>query len=860
MRALIRSAVPAALGAALALVPAAIASAAPASRASDSPVLWPAPQRAFLQDGPGLLLSEVERAELTALDEDGRARWIAGFLGSDPDPATPLNELAEGIERRRQLAASEFLSPLDVRARLLFLNGRPAAREQIECDYTFKPLEIWSYPGRPGGPGEAQPQQLVVYRPSPDLPWRLWVPLDSKRVLYTSEMEYWLQQVDELRGRVRGRRFDRVTCKDAERVDDATGVRALRGYRDDRPRQSDYERFLEPPDDLAVWAGAAAATPLPDGPPPLPLDSVVVAFPEIVNQRTVARAYLTLPPGSGVATPAETGEPALELIVEGVVEQDGEIFEDFRLRFQQPRADETTPIVLAVDRPLRPERAYLLRLRVSDPAGGAASTVASGFTVPGEPQPLAEPPIGEIVDALEYDVASKALAGADSLILVPPPSDVVLGLWRTEALVTGSRIVKVIFLIDGEPRMTATRRPFGVEMRLAEVPREQVVRAEGYDAEGVLIDADEVVVNQARGALQVRIVEPERGWSGAGPVEVRAEVVVPEEQRVVAVEFRLNDQTVATLDRPPWTATVEVPPAGPEEVTYLSAVARLNDGRSAEAVRFLNAPEFLEEVNVDLVELYTAVTDRDGRPVQGLTAESFEVYEDGRRQEIRKFERVENLPLTVGIAVDVSGSMVKTLGEAQAAGQEFIERVLRPGDRCFVLSFAFRPELLMSPIDDAEACREGLDDLAPYGATALHDAVVTSLYYFRGFQGQRAFVLISDGDDTASSIAYPVAAEYARRSGVAIYAVGIGTGGLLGVGVRSKLRELAEETGGRIFFIGRAEELDQVYDEIEHELRSRYLIAYQSDRPAGGGDEYREVEVKVEQRGLEARTIRGYYP
>ena len=854
-----RSIAPAALATALALAlptPGAVAAAAA------EPTLWPEPQRAFLQDGPGLLLGDVERAELTALDAEARAAWIAAFLARDPDPATPLNELAEGIERRRQLAAATFLSPLDVRARLLFLNGEPDERRVIECGLTFKPLEIWSYASRPGGPAGAggEPQKLVVYRPSPDQPWRLWLPLDSKRVLYTSEMEYWLQQADELGGRLRGPRFDKATCKETERVDEATGVRALRDYRQDRPPQADYERFLAPPADLGAWARAAAATALPEPAARLAVEGVEVVFPERRNQRTVARALLTLPAGAGVELATEGGEQELQMAVDGVVEQEGEIFEEFRVRFRQQRPDQATPIVLALERTLRADRAYLLRLAVSDEIGGARTVVTAGFSVPREATPVAEPALaGEVIEALEADLALVQVAGADSLILVPPPGEVVLGLWRAEALVTGARIVKVAFLVDGQAQLSVGRRPFSVELRLAEVPKEQVVRAEGYDAAGELVAADELVINQPRGAFAVAIVEPARGFTGSGPVTVRAEIVVPEERRVEQVEIRLGDRTVAVLERPPWVATVEVPATAAGEVTYVTAVATLDDGRSAEAVRFLNAPEFLEEVDVDLVELYAAVTDRNGRLVRGLTAADFEVFEDGRPQEITKFELVEDLPLTVGVTIDTSGSMAETLGEAQRAGREFVARVLRPGDRCFVVGFDDRPELLMPPTDDATACSEGLDDLAAWGFTALHDATVTSLYYFRGFRGQRALILLSDGDDTSSSVSYRAAIEYARRSGVAIYSVGLGTGGLLGGGVRGKLKELAEETGGRVFFIGRAQELENVYGEIEQELRSRYLIAYQSDR-AGGGDEFREVEVKVKQRGLTARTIRGYYP
>jgi VWFA-related protein len=119
-------------------------------------------------------------------------------------------------------------------------------------------------------------------------------------------------------------------------------------------------------------------------------------------------------------------------------------------------------------------------------------------------------------------------------------------------------------------------------------------------------------------------------------------------------------------------------------------------------------------------------------------------------------------------------------------------------------------------------------------------------------------ILLSDGDDTGSSIPYRDALEYARRSGVSIYSVGLNVG-KLSVGIRRKLTSLSEETGGRVFFIGQAEELVGVYDEIEEELRSQYLLAYTSDKPKTD-DAYREVEVKVKKGGVKARTIRGYYP
>lgn len=188
----------------------------------------------------------------------------------------------------------------------------------------------------------------------------------------------------------------------------------------------------------------------------------------------------------------------------------------------------------------------------------------------------------------------------------------------------------------------------------------------------------------------------------------------------------------------------------------------------------------------------------------------------------------------------------------------FLRNIITPKDQSFAVSFANTPRLMMPRTSDVGAVEETLEDLRAVGMTSLYDAVITSLYYFRGVRGRRALVLLSDGEDTSSTIFYRDTLEYARRSGVAIYSIGLDIG-RLSLNVRSKLGELSQETGGRSFFISRAEELEDVYEEIELELRSQYLIAYTSDRPPTGEGEFRTVTVEVQGR-LKARTIQGYYP
>ncbi len=815
------------------------------------PLLWPEEQRTFLQDGPGFLLSASEIDELLSIGPVDRDAFIARYLDNDPIPSTPENELLEGIRNRRNLVRSELETYLDVRAKLLFLHGPPSRRQIIECAETYKPLEIWTY-------GDTR---LVVYHPEPGRPWNLWLPIDSKRVLYNPEMEYWLEQWEELRRRLIGRRLDRQLCDLAEEVESATGVDGLYGFRPDRPKNDTIRAFVQPPDDLAAWAREAADT-VAETPPQLDFDAdeIELLFPERKGLRLVTNAVLRIPPGTELQPFSEGEHEELRFVVEGHLEHDAKIFDRFRMRFQLPAREDAAdiPVTLIVQRNLRPGSDFLMRLKLVEETTGKQKYFDRGFAVPRHPRSADQlSPMDEAMAAIGEELSKQRIEGFDSLVLIPPETDVVFGLWRAEVLVTGVGIDEVIFFIDDEQVLVRRRPPFTAELRLETYPTEQVVRVEGYSKDGELMASDEVVLNQPRGELRVRIMEPRRGEkTEAGPVKARAEIVVPEEKRVTEVQILLNDELQASLEKPPWEAMVEVPPTG--ELAYLTVTAEIDDGTKAEAVRFLNAPDYIEEVDVNLVELLTTVTDRDGRMVKGLEATDFEVWEDGRPQEIAKFELVEDLPLTLGITIDTSGSMFESMGEAKRAAIGFLDNIITQKDRCFAVAFSDRPALLMPRTSDVGAVAVRLESLLASGSTALHDAIVTSLYYYRGIRGRRALVVLSDGEDTSSTLEFEEALEYAKRSGVAVFTIGLRIGKLQ-VGIRRKLENLAQETGGRTFYISEAAELFSVYEEIEYELRSQYLVAYNSDQDSKE-DRYREVEVEVKGGKLDARTMRGYYP
>jgi Ca-activated chloride channel family protein len=805
--------------------------------------------RRFFEDGGALLLPVAERDRLARAGAEERARFAADFLARDPDPSTPANELADAMARRRWLVLASGLSFFDDRGKLLFLSGPPTERIKVECAETYRPLELWRW----GTTDESR--RAILVRPTPGSHYVAWRPTDSKRGLYMPEMEYLLEQFDELRGRISGKRPDLLFCKNAEDVDRITGITGLFGFRKGRLADADIEALFAPPADLGAWARGVLAPPAPKVTAALPEPELTISYPEARDQRLMARLRLTLPAGTKVGSLAVESANESRLSLTGALERPAGPFEQFRLRFTFPASSPDQAVVLQFERLLRPREHFVARFELRDELTGAGVVFDRGFEVPAEATPEASAAAAlQAVGGQDLGLAQPERR--DTLVLLPPADDVVFGLWRAEAIVAGDRIRKVTFYVDGKPSLTRTAAPWSAELRLPNIPQETVVRAEGLGADGQVVAADEVLLNEPQGEARVKLLAPPRGRRVIGTTRARAAVVAPEGKRVEKVDFKLNDAVVASLERPPWEASIEVSSA--DALSYLTVTATFSDGTTTEDFRVLNSSDFLEEVQVDLVELFVTVTDRDGRLSEGLTADEFAVLDNGRPQKVAKFEMVRDLPLTLGVLLDTSGSMRESVGEAKSAAQQFLAKVLTPRDRCFAVGFSDRPSLLMPLTPDARAVATSFRDQPAIGNTSLHDALVYSLYQFRGIRGRKALVLLSDGDDTSSLVPFADALAFAERSGVAVYTIGLDIGGA-SLGIRSKLEKLATETGGRTFFVNKASELAGVYEQIDRELRSQYFVAFAPDPPPVEGERH-TVAVEVRGGKLKARSARGYTP
>jgi Ca-activated chloride channel family protein len=203
--------------------------------------------------------------------------------------------------------------------------------------------------------------------------------------------------------------------------------------------------------------------------------------------------------------------------------------------------------------------------------------------------------------------------------------------------------------------------------------------------------------------------------------------------------------------------------------------------------------------------------------------------------------------------------MLESLPDAQQAALNFLDYSVAAKDRAFVVSFDNEPYLLAKLTGRKDKLLRALSGLRAEGSTAMYDAIIYGLYQFTGVKGKKAVVILTDGKDTASKFDYDTLLEYVRKSGLAIYAIGLGISGT-DLEVKYKLNKLAQVTGGQTFYIASAKNLESVYRQINEDLRSQYLLTYYSTNAEGSKDKWRKVEIKVEPTSLQARTISGYYP
>lgn len=269
-------------------------------------------------------------------------------------------------------------------------------------------------------------------------------------------------------------------------------------------------------------------------------------------------------------------------------------------------------------------------------------------------------------------------------------------------------------------------------------------------------------------------------------------------------------------------------------------------------------------VRVDVVNVPLIVTDKKNRMVLDLTKNDFRVLEDGKPQTIRYFSRETDLPLRIGLLIDTSNSIRDRLRFEQEAAIDFLDLALRPGrDLAFVVAFDVEPQLVADYTDNIEKLSDGIRGLQAGGVTSMYDAIYFSckekMLFFPPPEPylRRVMIVVSDGEDNQSEHTREEALAMAQRAEVTIYAISTNRTGMPSRGDRV-LRRLAEETGGRAFFPFESSDLAANFQEIAHELRSQYSLAYVSTNPARDGT-FRNITIEPLGKGLHIRAKPGYF-
>jgi Ca-activated chloride channel homolog len=357
----------------------------------------------------------------------------------------------------------------------------------------------------------------------------------------------------------------------------------------------------------------------------------------------------------------------------------------------------------------------------------------------------------------------------------------------------------------------------------------------------------------AQAPTKLEVTSPLNGSYVSGPVRIEARLVpLAAERDIVRVSMFADGKEVCTLDRRPYSCAWHTGPAIRKH--QIRVVVELLSGEKFVKTVLTRGVDVNESTGVSAVKVTATVKNRDGQFVSGLAPRDFTVYEDKMRQVITGFA-AEKADVTVGLALDTSGSMAHALEGVKRQAKVFLG-LLPANWPTPVLAFDNSVFVIAPPGMTHEERDTNIGLLKPWGGTALYNAILRALSEVEGGEGRKAVVVFTDGDDRNSTIDPGEVRRAIESSDAVVYFVASGEAAR-NVSMMKFVEELAEISGGRVLRGTNEEELAQAFAEVREEIRNQYLLTYVPARLEKPGT-WRPLSVEVACRGCRVRARTGY--
>jgi Ca-activated chloride channel family protein len=394
---------------------------------------------------------------------------------------------------------------------------------------------------------------------------------------------------------------------------------------------------------------------------------------------------------------------------------------------------------------------------------------------------------------------------------------------------------RVALTLDGQQLSDALRAPYKVTVDFGPNATEHHIVITALSRDGKKRVQWSETLNRGLLPLSVKLKAVDGAFEAA--------TTAPKEDPIVRVELWESGQLIAAATEPPYR--FDVPAA--RGASFLQVTAKTKSGEEAADFWSSEGDVHVEAVNVREVPIFVSVVDRDGVARDDVDRSLFRILDNENEAKIIEFGKAFDQPISIALLLDASASMTYSMHAATRAARSFVERTLRPNDRCALFAIRDVPRRVQSLTSERTVIDAALKDVTPAGRTSLYDAVESALRELKDEKNRRAIVILTDGGDTTSIASFEDVEKDAKLAGIPIYVVAYTAGG-----------QITAETGGFVAVAADEQNLQARYVEIEKDLRAQFAIRYRITDYAKP-NEWRRVRVVLNSPKLTARTIRGYF-